>query len=69
MCIEYFFECSYNVNIDFLMIKNIYINYIENLTLKISSDQIWVVGYFGQPLTYPDSNIFSSDFLCSSLKS
>jgi hypothetical protein len=23
------------------------------LTLKISSDQIWVAGYFGKPLTYP----------------
>jgi hypothetical protein len=39
------------------------------LTLKISSDQIWVAGYFGQPLTYPDFTIFSSDFLCNSLKS
>jgi hypothetical protein len=39
------------------------------LTLKISSDQIWVAGYFGQPLTYPDFTIFISDFLCNSLKS
>jgi hypothetical protein len=41
----------------------------KRLTLKISSDQIWVVGYFGQPLTYSDFTIFSSDFLCNSLKS
>jgi hypothetical protein len=39
------------------------------LTLKILSDQIWVAGYFGQPLTYPYFTIFSSDFLCNSLKS
>jgi hypothetical protein len=39
------------------------------LTLKISSDQIWVARYFGQPLTHPDFTIFSSDFLCNSLKS
>jgi hypothetical protein len=39
-----------------------------HLTLKISSDQIWVAGYFGQPLTYPYFTIFSSDFLCNSLK-
>jgi hypothetical protein len=39
------------------------------LTLKISSDQIWVDGYFGQRLTYPCFTIFSSDFLCNSLKS
>jgi hypothetical protein len=39
------------------------------LTLKISSNQIWVAGYFGQPLTYPDFTIFSSDFFCNSLKS
>jgi hypothetical protein len=39
------------------------------LTLKILSDQIWVVGYFGQPLTYPYFTIFSSDLLCNSLKS
>jgi hypothetical protein len=42
---------------------------INPLTLKISSDQIWVVGYFGQPLIYPYFTIFSSDFLCNSLKS
>jgi hypothetical protein len=41
----------------------------KTLTLKISSNQIWVVGYFGQPLTYPNFNIFSSHFLCNSLKS
>jgi hypothetical protein len=41
----------------------------DKLTLKISSDQIWVAGYFGQPLTYPYFTIFSSDFLCNSLKS
>jgi hypothetical protein len=29
-----------------------YKNFIV-LTLKISSDQIWVARYFGQPLTYP----------------
>jgi hypothetical protein len=40
-----------------------------SLTLKISSDQIWVTRYFGQPLTYPYFTIFSSDFLCNSLKS
>jgi hypothetical protein len=39
------------------------------LTLKISSDQIWVAGYFGQPLTYPYFTIFRSDFFCNSLKS
>jgi hypothetical protein len=39
------------------------------LTPKISSNQIWVAGYFGQTLTYPDFIIFSSDFLCISLKS
>jgi hypothetical protein len=39
------------------------------LTLKISSDQIWVASYFGQHLTYPNFTIFSSDFLCNSLKS
>jgi hypothetical protein len=39
------------------------------LTLKISSNQISVAGYFGQPLTYPDFIIFSFDFLCNSLKS
>jgi hypothetical protein len=39
------------------------------LTPKILSDQIWVAGYFGQPLTYPNFTIFSSDFLCISLKS
>jgi hypothetical protein len=33
------------------------------LTLKISSDQIWVAGYFGQPLTYPYFTIFSSNFI------
>ena len=37
--------------------------------LKISSDQIWVAGYFGQPLTYPNFIIFSFDFLYNSLKS
>jgi hypothetical protein len=36
---------------------------------KISSDHIWVGGYFGQPLTYPKFIIFSSGFLCHSLKS
>jgi hypothetical protein len=40
-----------------------------SLTLKISSDQIWVAGYFGQPLKYPDFTIFSSNFLYNSLKS
>jgi hypothetical protein len=39
------------------------------LTPKISSDQIWVAGYFGQPMTYPYFAIFSSHFLCNSLKS
>jgi hypothetical protein len=39
------------------------------LTPKISSDQIWVAGYFGQPLIYPYFTIFSSKFLCNSLKS
>jgi hypothetical protein len=39
------------------------------LTLKILSDQIWISSYFGQPLTYPNLTIFSSDFLCNSLKS
>jgi hypothetical protein len=42
--------------------------FIYYLTLKILSDQIWVAGYFGQPLTYPDFTIFSSDFLCNFLK-
>jgi hypothetical protein len=42
---------------------------LSNLTLKISSDEIWVASYFGQPLTYPYFTIFSSDFLCHSLKS
>jgi hypothetical protein len=32
------------------------------LTPKISSSQIWVAGYFGQPLTYPNFTIFISDF-------
>jgi hypothetical protein len=32
------------------------------LTLKISSDQIWDAGYFGQPLTYPYFTIFSFNF-------
>jgi hypothetical protein len=32
------------------------------LTPKISSDQIWIVGYFGQPLTYPYFIILSSKF-------
>jgi hypothetical protein len=26
---------------------------LKPLIPKISSDQIWVTGYFGQPLTYP----------------
>jgi hypothetical protein len=39
-----------------------------HLTPKILSNQIWITGYFGQPLTYPDFTIFSSDFLCISLK-
>jgi hypothetical protein len=39
------------------------------LTPKILSDMIWVVGYFGQPLTYPYFTIYSSNFLCNSLKS
>jgi hypothetical protein len=39
------------------------------LTPKILSDQIWVVGYFGQPMTYAHFTIFSSYFLCNSLKS
>jgi hypothetical protein len=38
------------------------------LTPKFLSDQIWVDGYFGQPLTYPYFTIFISDFLCNSLK-
>jgi hypothetical protein len=42
---------------------------MDNLTLKISSDQIWVASYFGQPLTYPNFTILSSEFLCNSLKS
>jgi hypothetical protein len=42
---------------------------LYGLTLKISSDQIWVTSYFGQPLIYLDFTIFSSDFLCNSLKS
>jgi hypothetical protein len=41
----------------------------SSLTLKILSDQIWVAGYFGQPLTYPYFTILSSGFLCNSLKS
>jgi hypothetical protein len=32
------------------------------LTPKISSDQIWVAGYFGQRLTYPYFIIFISNF-------
>jgi hypothetical protein len=32
---------------------------------KILSDQIWVTGYFGQPLTYPNFIIFSPNFLCN----
>ena len=39
------------------------------LTLKISSDQIWVAGNFGQPLIYPCFTNFSSNFLCNSLNS
>jgi hypothetical protein len=39
------------------------------LTPKILSDQIWVLGYFGQPLTYPEFTISSFNFLCISLKS
>jgi hypothetical protein len=39
------------------------------LTPKILSDQIWIAGYFGQPLTDPYFTIFSFDFLCNSLKS
>jgi hypothetical protein len=39
------------------------------LTIKILRDQIWVSGYFGQPLTHPDFTIFSSGFFCNSLKS
>jgi hypothetical protein len=45
------------------------IRHLHFLTLKISSDQIWVAGYFGQPLIYPDFTIFRSDFFCNSLKS
>jgi hypothetical protein len=45
------------------------LSHFSVLTLKILSDQIWVAGYFGQPLTYPYFTIFSSDFLCNSLKS
>jgi hypothetical protein len=45
------------------------INLVMYLTPKISSDQIWIAGYFGQPLTYPHFTIFSSDFYCNSLKS
>ena len=32
------------------------------LTPKILNNQIWVVGYFWQPLTYPYFTIFSSYF-------
>jgi hypothetical protein len=39
------------------------------LTPKILSEQIWIASYFGQPLTFPYFTIFSSDFLCNSLKS
>jgi hypothetical protein len=37
----------------------------QNQTLipKILSDQIWIAGYFGQPLTDPYFTVFSSDFL------
>jgi hypothetical protein len=42
---------------------------VWGLSPKISSDQIWVARYFGQPLTYPYFTIFSSDFLCNFLKS
>jgi hypothetical protein len=41
----------------------------DSINLKISSNHIWVIGYFGEPLTYLEFTIFSFDFLCISLKS
>jgi hypothetical protein len=35
---------------------------MSNLTPKILSNQIWVVGYFEHPLKYPYFTIFSSIF-------
>jgi hypothetical protein len=39
------------------------------LTSKISSNQIWVQSYFGQPLTYSHFIIFSFNFFCNFPKS
>jgi hypothetical protein len=40
--------------------------YADKLISKILSNHIWVVSYFGQPLTYPYFTILSSDFLYNS---
>jgi hypothetical protein len=42
--------------------------FLKKIILKISSNMIGVASYFGQSLTYPYSTIFSSEFLCFSLK-
>jgi hypothetical protein len=42
---------------------------MSHLTPKILSNQIWVAGYFGQPLTYLKFTIFIFNYLCNSLKS
>jgi hypothetical protein len=63
------YQCGWLFTFQVSTFSMVIISNETTLTPKILSDQFWVGGYFGQPLTYPDFTIFSSDFLCISLKS